>query len=413
LINFLNNSLHKKKKESFPSTDDLELKDKEAIEELQGKLKSQNEDDKLLHSVLENDTDTIDDGKLINEAVNQGISSFTPDLMFENLTQNYANAENIYGKKLIQLLTGYNPNYIRKNVRIPEFCRELKTAIEANIKEMKKQNLINKENMITSRGIYLASLVLYTEELDHLMPKGFFGKKEHKKKMHYGDKEDVKLYKSHDRYRDLDMKKSIKRTIRRRRDKLLKEDLIVNEKKSKGNIELIYAIDSSGSMKGKKIETAKKAGVALAFKAIEKRDKVGLIVFGSEIKEELPPTLDFIRILSCITEVRASNETNITSTIEKAIQLFSRHSCTKHLILLTDAMPTVGSEPEKETLKMISQATCLGITTSVIGIGLDPDGEKFAKNIIEISQGRLYVVNKLDEVDQVILEDYYQVKRDR
>jgi Mg-chelatase subunit ChlD len=410
LKSFLNNFLLKKRKENFPSTDELELKDKQGIEELQGKLKSDDEDRKLLHSVIENDTDTVDNGKLINEAVNQGISSFTPDLMFENLTQNYANAENIYGKKLIRLLTGYNPNYIRKNVRIPEFCRELKAAIQSNVKDLKKQNLLDKDNTISSRGIYLASLVLYTEELDHLIPKGFFGKKEHKRKMHYGDKDEPVSYKSKDRYRDLDIKKSIKRSIRRKHQKLLKEDLIVNQRKSKGNIEIIYALDSSGSMKGKKIETAKKAGIALAFKAIEKKDKVGLIVFGSEIKEEVAPTLDFLKLLSCITELRASNETNITATIERAMELFSRYPCTKHLILLTDAMPTVGTEPEKETLKMISKATCLGITTSVIGIGLDPDGERFAKKIVEISQGRLYVVNKLDEVDMVILEDYYSLK---
>jgi Mg-chelatase subunit ChlD len=398
------------RKENYPSTEELELKDKEFIEELQGKLRSQDEENKLLHSVLENDTDTIDNGKLINEAVNQGVSSFTPDLMFENLVQNYALAENLYGKKLIRLLSGYNSSYVKKNIRIPEFTRELKTAIESNFKNLKKEKFIDGEGLITSKGIYLASLVLYTEELDKLIPKGFFGKKENKKKMHYGDKEDIRQYKNFDRYRDIDMKKTIKRSIRRKRLKVIKEDLVVTNRKSKGNIEIIYAIDSSGSMKGKKIETAKKAGVALAFKAIEKRDKVGLIVFGTNIKEEIYPTLDFMQILSCITEVKASQETNIIATIERAISLFSKRNCTKHLILLTDAMPTVGTEPENDTLKVISVATCLGITTSIIGIGIDADGEKFAKNIVEISKGRLYVVKSLDQVDQVILEDYYNLK---
>ncbi|MFT4297897.1 MAG: vWA domain-containing protein, partial [Candidatus Woesearchaeota archaeon] len=402
--------LHKVKKGNFPSKDDLELKDKNAIEELQGKLKTQNEDEKLLHSVLENDTDTIDDGKLINEAVNQGISAFTPDLMFENLTQNYVNAERLYGKKLIQLLTGYNPGYVKKNVRIPEFCRELKLALESNLKDLKKQQLLDSDGTITSRGVYLASLILYTEELDNLVAKGLVGKKEHKKKMHYGDKDDIRPYRSHDRYKDIDLKKSIKNSIRRKHSSITSDDLIVSERKAKGNIQIIYGLDASGSMKGKKIETAKKAGIALAFKAIEKKDKVGIIVFGSDIKEEIAPTLDFAHILSSIAEIKASQETNMTATIEKAIQLFPDYNCTKHLILLTDAMPTVGSEPEREVLKMISQAMCLGITISLIGIGLDAEGEKFAKKIISISNGRLYIINKLDDVDKVILQDYYETK---
>ena len=346
----------------------------------------------------------------MNESYNQGVSSFTPDLMFQNLTDNYANAEKIYGKKLIRLLAGYDPSYIKKNVRIPEFCKELKLAIESNIKNLKKEDLLDNDGGITSKGIYLASLVLYTEELDHLVPKGYLGKKEHKRKTQYGDKEDIRSYHNHDRFRDIDMKKSIKKSIRRNHKSIIKDDLTVSQRKSKGNIEVIYALDASGSMKGKKIETAKKAGIALAFKAIENRDKVGLIVFGSDIKEEVSPTLDFTQLLSRITEVRASNETNFPATIEKAIQMFSKYPCTKHLIMLTDGVPTVGSHPEKDTLKAISQASSLGITTSMVGIALDKEGSEFAKKVIEISKGRLYVVNNLDQVDKIILEEYYLMK---
>ncbi len=408
LINSLINSLPLRKRETYPSTDELELKDKEQIEELQGKLASQKEEDKLMHSVLENDTETIEDGKLLSESYNQGVSSFTPDLIFQNMVQSYANAEKLYGKKLIRLLTGYDPGYVKKNIRIPEFCRELKEAIGANIKNLKKEDLLNKDGTISSKGLYLASLVLYTEELDKLAPKGFLGKKEHKEKTLYGDKYDSRAYRSHDRYRDINMKRTIKKSIRRGHSSISKDDLTISQRRSKGNIEIIYALDASGSMRGKKIETAKKAGIALAFKAIENRDKVGLIIFGSDVKEELAPTYDFRQLLLKITEIKASNETNISATVEKAIQLFSKAPCTKHLIIISDAMPTVGSDPEKDTLHVISQAASLGITTSLIGISLDEEGLSFAKRLTEISQGRLYIVSNLDMVDKIILEDYYE-----
>ena len=123
----------------FPSTEELELKDKRAIDEMRGKLAQNDDEDRLLHSVLENDSETIEDGKLVNESFNQGVSTFTPDIVFENVVQSYAHAEKIYGKKLIRLLTGYDPNYIKKNVHIPEFTKELRSAIAKRAKELQKK----------------------------------------------------------------------------------------------------------------------------------------------------------------------------------------------------------------------------------------------------------------------------------
>ena len=362
-----------------------------------------------MHSVLENDTDTVNEGKLLSQSFNQGISSFTPDIIFENVVQNYSNAERLYGKKLLRLLSGYDPSYLKKNIRIPEFCRILRSDIQKNVKNLRKKKLIDSDGLITPKGVFLASLILYTEELDHLVPKGFFGKKENKKKTHYGDKQDVRTYHLYDRFRDIDQKKTVKKALKRGHERIIKDDLQVAERKTKGSIEIIYALDASGSMRGEKIETSKKAGIALAFKAIENRDKVGLIVFGREVKEELPPTLDFMQILTTITEIKAANETNIQATIEKALQLFSKKNCTRHLILLTDALPTIGSDPEQETIKAVCTATSMGITTSLIGINLDKEGEKFAKQLVQHSGGKLYTVRNLENLDRIILEDYYSI----
>ena len=60
----------------------LDVKEFSKAEQLSGKLSFQQLEDKFMHSVLENDKKTIDSGKLISEAINQGMSSFSPDLMF-------------------------------------------------------------------------------------------------------------------------------------------------------------------------------------------------------------------------------------------------------------------------------------------------------------------------------------------
>ncbi len=387
--------------------EEVEVKTTETIDEVQGKLKKDDEHDKLMSSVLESDKQKIEDGKLILESINEGIGNFTPELMMENLVNNYTLAEQLFGEKIIRRLTNYAPGYVEKNIKIPEFQKEIRNNIEDNVEQLKKDKLLSKEGNITDKGIFLSSLILYTEELDNLVAKGF-GDKRKKEPDTYGDREDTIGYKK-SRYKDISIRRTIKTAIRRQHRKIVKDDIKIFDRKSKGKISIIYGLDASGSMKGDKLGTAKKAGVALAFKAIQEKNKVGLIVFGSEIKNAVEPCNDFMRILQTLTNIRASMETNIAETIKKSIEMFSNKKETKHLILLTDALPTKGDRPESDTIKAVSIARNEGITISVIGIKLDKDGEKLAKRIVKIGEGRLYKVTDLEKLDKVILEDYYSL----
>ena len=361
-----------------------QIHEKEEIEELTGKLSFQKVEKKLMHSVLENDKETIEKGKLIRDCINQGLNSFTPDLVYQQLVKNYSMAKHIFGPSLLKLATGYSPDYIKKNINIPEFQKELRFRIEKNIERLKEQGLLEKDNEISEKGIELASLVIYFEELDKIMPKGILGQKIYKKASIYGSKEDVRNYKKDDRYKDIAIKRSAKLAIRRGHAELQEKDLMVYERQSRGQGYIVYALDASGSMKGAKIDACKRAGIALAYKAIDEKDKVGLIVFGSEIKTLVEPTQDFSFLIKSITSASASKETDLVATLKKSIELFPNENITKHLILITDALPTIGKEPEKETLQECSIARNKGITISLIGINLNEKGRKLTDD--EISE---------------------------
>ena len=387
----------------------VEIKDFSKAEAISGKLAFQQLEDKFMHSVLENDKKVIDSGKLISDAINQGMSSFSPDLMFEQLVKSYQLAKQIYGESIIRLVSGYEPDYIKKNIGIPEFQKELKEKIQQKIEELREEGFLLKDNSLSEKGVELASLVLYFEELDKIVPKGIIGGKISKKTFIYGEKENARLYKKGDRYRDIALKKSVKLAVRRGHNKLLYKDMQFYERQSKGQTYIVYALDASGSMKGRKIEACKKAGIALAYKAINEKDKVGLIVFGPEIKDFVEPTSDFTMLLKEITKIRASKETDIVSTLRKSVEMFPGGNITKHLILITDALPTKGDEPEKSTLEEASIARSKGITISLVGINLDEKGRKLAEKIVELGEGRLYVVRNLENVDKIVLEDYYSI----
>jgi Mg-chelatase subunit ChlD len=385
---------------------DAELHDLEDIDEIEGTMSSQMQEDKLMHSVLEGDKKTIEDGKLIQDAVNRGLGGFTPDLMFKNLVQNYSVAKQLYGERILRLATGYDPNYLEKNLRIPEFRKELRAALGRNIEHLKDAGFLDSNENISEKGIALATLVMYTEELDRIEPRGVQGERVHKKRAAYGESGEVRGWKSGDSFRDFSLRSTLHTALRRGHATVEVNDLRSRPRISRGSISIIYGLDASGSMRGDKLEVAKKSGIALAYKAVQKKDKVGLIVFGGEVRDTVEPTNDFRELLRNIAKVKASRETDFVGTIERAIQSFPRSSTTKHLVLLTDALPTVGKEPEQRTLQAVSEARSAGITVSVIGIQLDKEGKKLAEEMARLGEGRLYLAKQLDEVDKLVLQDY-------
>ncbi len=387
---------------------DVDVYEFEEIDELDGKLSFQSLDDKLMHSVLENDKDVLDDGKLIRESVNQGLSSFTPDLMFEQMVKNFSTAKQIYGETVIRELTGYEEDFVRKNIKVPEFQREIKKKMRQRMDDLKKEGYIERDGTITEKAVELAAVVSFMEEMEKFRERDEFGEKVSKRHSIHGDKSDHRNFRKGDRYRDIALKASIKKALRRGHDSIHTGDLQAHTRESRMRNTIIYAIDASGSMRGKKIDSAKRAGIALSYNAIAEQDKVGLLVFGAEILEKIMPTDNFAELLKSLTKVKAAKETNLTDTIIAASQMFPENSGGKHLIILSDAVPTIGKEPERETLNAVLEAKARGITISIIGIALDKQGTELAKRIAEHGDGRFFIASNLDELDTIVLADYYE-----
>ena len=362
-----------------------------------------------MRSVVEGDKKTVDYGQLILDSLNHGIYSFNPDMLFEQLVKDYAIAEKIFGTSFLREITGEEATSIKRNLKIPEFQRHLKSRIKSKIEDLKYEDYIDKENRPTHKAISLASIYLYTSELDSMQAKGLIGEKPNKKFSYYGARFDTKDYRKGDRYKDLDLKKTIKSTIRKKHKKITKEDLKIFKRESKGRIEIVYALDASGSMSGKKIESCKKAAVALAYKAIDQKDKVGLLIFGEKVENIVHPTSDFMSLIYEITKIRARKQTNIADSLKKASEIFTDTSATKHLILITDGLPTVGDNPEEETINAVSQVVASGVTISVVGIALDKKGLELSQKIANIGQGKLYSIRTLENLDYIVLQDYYSL----
>lgn len=395
----------------LPEDQDIKLQDDalEQAEQGDGNAGSQDEEG-FMKSVMEVDDKEIEDGKLVFDMLNQGMSSFQPDLAMDQMKQNYQNVDKIFGESLISEATGYGKSTIERNIKLPEFQREMRSRLHAKSLQMQQDGLISRTGEILAKGIALATLSLYMNELDHLEASGQLGEHDHTEISHYGQRTQSEPYKKGARYRDVAVQDSIKKAIRRGHTKLTVSDLQISKRESRGEICIMYGIDASGSMRGKKIEMAKRAGVALAYKATQNKDKVGLMVFSDYVNCQVEPTSDMFPILAALTEIKASKQTDIAGTIEEAIKLFPDRKCTKHLILLTDAESTVGENPQEEAYKQAAIAVEAGVSVTIVGIGVDDKTAAFSRRLAEIGDGKCYIVDQVSELDAILLYDYDTIK---
>lgn len=357
---------------------------------------------------MDHDDSDIDDGKFVNEMTDRNMSSFQPDMMLSQMVQNYKNAEKIHGPSMIREATGMSNEKIERNIRLPEFQKELKSRLSAKARELEDKGILNRKGEILDTGRALGTLQMFAAEIDRIEATGMSGERFHQKEDRHGMKNDSRPFHKGDSFKDIAWKQVIKKTARRGHTNITRDDLVTHTRQAKGEICLIYAIDASGSMRGNKITMAKRAGVALCYKSTQNNDDTGIIIFSDKIQKQVTPTKEFFPLLDAMSEIQAAKQTDIAFAIEQSIEMFPDKKITKHLLFLTDAQTTVGADPKKLCLETASKAAALGITISIIGLEIDEETREFTQELTAITGGRLYIVDSSEGLESLVLRDYEQ-----
>lgn len=398
--------------DDFLDADDgssMSLENSHQGEQLDGKLESSpdNEKDKLASSVLDVDTNNIDDGMIVQEAFNQNLGSFMPDIMFEQMVKDFKNAKKLYGETIIRELSGYDPRFVEKNVKIPEFQRELKKRLKDSAEQLIDKGITTSTGVFTKEALLTAALYLIDEEYqEQKNQSSSLGEHVHFANDTFGEKSVVRPFLKGDHYKDIAMKQTIKQAIRRGRKEINVSDLQTFERESRQQINVIYALDTSGSMKGEKLKLAKKAGVALAHKAIKDNNQVGLILFGSDVEKKVPLTKELFEFVEPLTKITPGAETDIGLAIDQSIKLLEKAKGIKHIIILTDGLHTTSDDPKKTVLEEVGKALSQNISISIVGINLDEIGLDLAQSIVNMSKGKLHGVAESTDVGGIIIADY-------
>jgi Mg-chelatase subunit ChlD len=385
--------------------DDLE--DFHPGEELDGNLSSNPDEQRLPRSVLDMDQQDIKDGMLVDEAFSQNLSSFMPDMMFKEFVKDFKNAKKLYGETIIRELSGYDPRFVEKNISIPEFQRDLKKRLKDSVDGLQERGILKKGGIFSPESLSVAALFLIDEEFQETYGShSNFGEAKNLSPDRFGEKSYTRLFRKGDIYKDLAIKQSIKLALRRGHNNLELSDLQSFDRESQQKVNIIYALDISGSMKGEKLRLAKKAGVALAHKAMRDGNEVGLVLFESSIAKTVPLTKDLLTFTKPLAVISPGKETNIALAIDKSVSLLRKAKGIKHVVILTDGLHTTSDDPHKVVNEEISKAVSQDVSISVVGITLDPKGLSLAQEIVDRSNGKLHGVSEAREIGGVVIADY-------
>ncbi len=139
--------------------------------------------------------------------------------------------------------------------------------------------------------------------------------------------------------------------------------------------DVVFILDVSGSMAGKKIEQAKRA-LKFCINNLSYKDRFNIIKFSTEAeslftasmtvnKKRVSHAIDFI------DDLRAIGGTNIFEAIELGLKNRGKDVPPRTIILITDGKPTIGLTNEKELIKEIEKKNRGGTKIFTFGIGND------------------------------------------
>jgi len=350
--------------------------------------------------------------KLFSEMYARGLNNFIPDFIFKNIVSNYQNARKLYGETFLRVITGYDPNQLKRDIRFKEIQEKIRQRLRDMKKYFESKGLINSQGNLTDEAMKLGILYLIEDELNKLISSKI-GKNLLKEKSPHGLVSDYEIFTKNHSYKDIAIRPTLKVAIRRGHKKILKEDLRAKVRKDFGELNIVFALDASGSMKGEKLVAAKKAFIALAYIALRERNKVGFVVFSDKVNHYIAPTNDFFHLIREMQLVQARGETDIVAGLQKSLELLQSLKEDKHIILISDIEANVGEMPMEETLKKVSMIRNQGISVSVVGIRLNEKTREFARKIVEITNGRLYEIKDASKLDVVVLEDYLLERKSR
>ena len=174
--------------------------------------------------------------------------------------------------------------------------------------------------------------------------------------------------------------------------------------------DVIFVMDTSGSMRGEKIEQAR-AALDYCIQHLDKTDRFNIVTFGTDVKtfrndlvDTAPENLQGGPEAFLSRTIIAHGQTNIAGALQKALAGKAAVGRERIMIFVTDGAPTVG---ERSPDKIIAQVTKQNAGTKifVMGVGNDVNAH-LLDQLAEMTDGSSEYFAPKEELDAKVAALY-------
>jgi Ca-activated chloride channel family protein len=173
--------------------------------------------------------------------------------------------------------------------------------------------------------------------------------------------------------------------------------------------DVVFVLDTSGSMRGEKIEQARSA-LDYCLDHLNRGDRFNIITFGTDVTtfrdglvDRTPANMTAAR--EFVENVVANGRTNISGALAKALAGKSEAGRPRIMMFLTDGAPTSGELVPEKIIEQVQKANTNGTKIFVMGVGNDVNAHLLDR-LAEVTDGSSEYVAPREELDAKIAALY-------
>lgn len=172
--------------------------------------------------------------------------------------------------------------------------------------------------------------------------------------------------------------------------------------------DVIFVMDTSGSMRGEKIEQAR-AALDYCIQHLDKTDRFNIVTFGTDVKTFKNDLVDATAearkaARAFIEDVVAHGQTNIAGALQKALAGKAVEGRERIMIFVTDGAPTVGERSPDKIIEQVKKQNA-GTRIFVMGVGNDVNAH-LLDQLAEVADGSSEYFAPREELDAKVAALY-------
>ncbi|QUA54222.1 YfbK domain-containing protein [Aristaeella lactis] len=173
---------------------------------------------------------------------------------------------------------------------------------------------------------------------------------------------------------------------------------------------LVFLIDTSGSMFGSDRLDLVKRAFMLLLEELDPEDTVSIVTYASNDRVVLEgtPAADKTRIMEAISELEARGSTNGSAGILRAYEIaakYYREGGVNRILLATDGDLNVGVTSEGELTRLVTEKRESGISLTCLGFGMGNYKDNKMEALADYGNGNCRYIDTIYEARKALVEE--------